>query len=68
MRKEKGFSIIGLIITIIILLAIAIFAINKIFGNDGIVSQYKAEDTEYNKHEVVEKTKFSNKREIFWRL
>ncbi len=65
MRKEKGFSIIGLIITIIILLAIAIFAINKIFGNDGIVSQYKAEDTEYNKHEVVEKLNLVIKEKYF---
>lgn len=65
MRKEKKFSVIGLIITIIILLAIAIFAINKIFGNDGIVSQYKAEDTEYNKHEVVEKLNLIIKEKYF---
>ena len=65
MRKEKRFSIIGLIITIIILLAIAIFAINKIFGNEGIVSQYKEEDTEYNKHEVVEKLNLIIKEKYF---
>ncbi len=65
MRKEKGFSVIGLIITIIILLVIAIFAINKIFGNDGIVSRYKAEDTEYNKHEVVEKLNLVIKEKYF---
>ncbi len=65
MRKDAGFSIIGLIITIVILLVVAVIAINKIFGDNGIVSQYKEEDTEYNKNEVVENINFIIKEKYF---
>lgn len=65
MKNRAGFSIIGLIIGIILILAVVIFAINKLFGNDGIVKQYKEEDTEYNKTEVVEKLNLIIKEKYF---
>lgn len=65
MKNGAGFSIIGLIIGIIVIVAIAIFAINKLFGNEGIVKQYKEEDTEYNKTEVVEKLNLIIKEKYF---
>ena len=37
MRKEDGLSILGLIFLIVILLVIAFFAVNKIFGKGGMV-------------------------------
>lgn len=55
MRKQEGLSIISLIIIIIILIIIATFAVNKIFGKDGVVDNYKKVDTEYNKEEIVNK-------------
>lgn len=55
MRKEDGLSIISLIIIIIILIIIAGFAANKIFGENGVVDNYKKADTEYNKSEIADK-------------
>ena len=55
MRREDGLSIIALIIIIVILIIIAVFAYNKIFGEDGIVTQYSENETEYNKEEIVDK-------------
>ena len=54
MRKEDGLSILGLIFLIVILLAIAFFAVNKIFGKGGMVEKYKEADNEYNKTEIVD--------------
>lgn len=65
MRRKSGFSIIGLILGIIFIIAIAVFAVIKVFGNDGIVKQYKEEDTEYNKTEVVEKLNLIIKEKYF---
>ena len=65
MRKDGGFSAIALIITIIIIIIIAVIAINKLIGDDGIIRQYKQEDTEYNKTEVVEKLKLIIKEKYF---
>lgn len=65
MRKDGGFSAIALIITIIIIIIIAIIAINKLIGDDGIIRQYKQEDTEYNKTEVVEKLNLIIKEKYF---
>ncbi|MBQ7410192.1 MAG: hypothetical protein IJW20_02290 [Clostridia bacterium] len=55
MRKEDGLSIISLIITIVILVLIAGFVGNKIFGKDGIVEKYKESENNYNKAEIVDK-------------
>lgn len=55
MRKEDGLSIISLIITIVILVLIAGFVGNKIFGKDGIVEKYTETDNEFNKSEIVDK-------------
>lgn len=65
MRKNSGFSAIALIITIIIIIIIAVIAINKLIGDDGIIRQYKQEDTEYNKTEVVEKLNLIIKEKYF---
>lgn len=65
MRKDGGFSSIALIITIIIIIIIAVIAINKLIGDDGIIRQYKQEDTEYNKTEVVEKLNLIIKEKYF---
>ncbi len=54
MRKEDGLSIISLIIIIVLLIVLAGFAINKIFGRDGVVDQFKEVDNEYNKTEIVD--------------
>ena len=42
------------IFLIVILLAIAFFAVNKIFGKGGMVEKYKEADNEYNKTEIVD--------------
>ncbi len=39
MRKEKGITLIALVITIIVLLILAGVSINTIFGNDGILKR-----------------------------
>ena len=65
MRKENGFSVIGLIITIIILIIICIVAIDKLFGDEGVIRKVKQEDTEYNKIEVVEKLNLIIKEKYF---
>lgn len=65
MRKENGFSVIGLIITIIILIIICIVAIDKLFGDEGVIRKVKQEDTEYNKTEVVEKLNLIIKEKYF---
>lgn len=55
MKKEDGLSIIGLVFFIIILLIVAFFLANKIFGKDGILDKYQESDNEYNKTEIVDK-------------
>lgn len=65
MINEDGFSIIGLIIAIILIVAVLFIIGNKFFGKDGIVKQYKEEDTEYNKVEVVEKLNLIIKEKYF---
>ncbi len=54
MKKEAGLSILSLIITIVILLVIAAFLGNKIFGKNGIFEKYKETENEYNKAEIVD--------------
>ena len=65
MRKDSGFSVIGLIITIVILIIIGIIAIDKLFGDDGVIRKVKQEDTEYNKTEVVEQLNLIIKEKYF---
>ena len=65
MKKDNGFTAVGLIITIIILLAIAVVAVHFLFGNEGIVNKVKNEDTEYNKAEVVEQINLIIKQKYF---
>lgn len=65
MKKDNGFSAIGLIITIIILLILAVFAIHFLFGKDGVINKLKNEDTEYNKTEVVEQINLIIKQKYF---
>jgi hypothetical protein len=55
MKREDGLSIIALIIIIVILIIIAGVAVNKLFGDDGVVNQLSEADNEYNKTEIVEK-------------
>lgn len=57
MRKEDGLSILWLCIIIVILIVIAYFAANKIFGQNGILDNFKTADIEYNKTEVVDSIK-----------
>ena len=54
MKKESGLSILSLIITIVILILIAGFLGNKIFGKNGIVEKYKETENEFNKAEIVD--------------
>lgn len=54
MKREEIFSLISLVIVIAILIVIAVFVGNKLFGREGVVDQYKEADTEYNKTEIVE--------------
>lgn len=65
MRKEDGFSIIGLIIAIILIIIVVVIGINILFGKDGIIKQYKEEDTEYNKSQVVDELNFIIKEKYF---
>lgn len=65
MKKDNGFSAMGLIITIIILLVLAFVAVHFLFGNDGIVNKLKNKDTEYNKTEVVEQINLIIKQKYF---
>lgn len=54
MKKESGLSIVSLIVTIVILIIIAAFVGNKIFGKDGLVEKYKETENNYNKAEIVD--------------
>ena len=54
MRKEDGLSIISLIIIIVLLIVLAGFAINKIFGRDGVVDQFKEVDNELSALKLIE--------------
>ena len=55
MKKGNGFSIVGSIIFVIIILGvIAFFAGDKIFGRNGMVDQIKEADNEFNKTEIVD--------------
>ncbi len=54
MKKEDGLSIISLVLIIVILLVGLGFAVNKIFGKDGVIDQFKEADNEYNKTEIVD--------------
>ncbi len=65
MKKDNGFSAIGLIITIIILLILVVVAIHFLFGKDGVINKLKNEDTEYNKTEVVEQINLIIKQKYF---
>lgn len=65
MGKKTFFSIVGLILGIVFIIAIAVVAINKVFGNNGVLKQVKDEDTEYNKTEVVEKLNLIIKEKYF---
>lgn len=65
MKKNVGISIMGLIITIIILLAIGMVAVHFLFGSEGVVNKLKNEDTEYNKTEVVEQINLIIKQKYF---
>ena len=55
MKKGNGFSMVGSIIfVIIILIAILFFAGDKIFGKNGMVDKLKEADNEFNKTEIVD--------------
>lgn len=55
MKKGNGFSIVGSIIVVIIILGVvAFFAGDKIFGRNGMVDQIKEADNEFNKTEIVD--------------
>ena len=55
MKKGNGFSIVGSIIIVIIILGIvAFFAGDKIFGRNGMVDKLKEADNEFNKTEIVD--------------
>ena len=50
MKKGNGFSIVGSIIIVIIILGVvAFFAGDKIFGRNGMVDKLKEADNEFNK-------------------
>lgn len=49
----KGSSLISLVITIIVLIAIAGLGVFLTLGEDGIIKQVSDEETEYNKNEVL---------------
>lgn len=55
MRREDFFSILILFVIIALLIALAVFAINKVFGKEGVIDQYTEADNEYNKSEIVDK-------------
>ena len=54
MRKGDGLSIAGMFFIIIVLIALAIFAGDKIIGKDGLLDKITAADNEYNKVEIVD--------------
>lgn len=55
MKNKNGFSMVGILIfVIIILIVIALFAGDKIFGRNGMVDQIKEADNEYNSTEIVD--------------
>lgn len=54
MKNENGSSIIALVITIIVLIAIAGLGVFLTIGEDGILTQVGDEETEYNKTEIIE--------------
>lgn len=55
MRREDFFSILILFVVIALLICLAIFAINKVFGKEGVIDQYTEADNAYNKSEIVDK-------------
>ena len=58
MKREDGLSIISLILIIAVLIALAVFAGQKILGKDGLWDRYKESDNEYNKTEIVDSLNF----------
>lgn len=55
MKKGNGFSMVGSIIfVIIILIVITFFAGDKIFGRNGMVDKIKEAENEFNKTEIVD--------------
>ena len=54
MKKNKGLTLISLVVTIIILLIMAGVSINMIIGENGVLTQATTVEEEYNKGEVLE--------------
>ncbi len=52
--KNKGITLIALVITIVILIILAGVTINTILGNDGLLNRTKTAADEYNKQEATE--------------
>ena len=55
MKKEKGITLIALVITIIILIILAGVSINLVLGENGIVSRAKYAKTTYEEESIKEK-------------
>ena len=55
MKREDVFSMLTLILGIAVVIGLAILIGTRLFGEKGIIDQYKEADVEYNKTEIVEK-------------
>lgn len=55
MKREKGITLIALVITIIILIILAGIGINLVLGNNGIITKTQNSNGEYNKEKAREK-------------
>ena len=54
-RKEKGITLIALVITIVILIILATITVNFIFGENGLINRAQQGSEEYSKAEAKEK-------------
>ena len=56
-RREKGITLIALVVTIVVLIILATISINAVIGQDGIIQKAKDAKTFYENKESEEKIK-----------
>ena len=59
MRRERGITIIGLVVTIIVILVLAGVTISLMQGNSGIISKADESKSQTERKEVIEKAKMT---------
>ena len=60
MRKEKGITLVALVLTIIVLIILATVAINMTFGEDGIITRAEQAAREQELASLQEEIQFAN--------